>query len=106
MNRHDFDQSVSRKHFLSTQDIRNVKRSLQELQQELFNPVLLYKSQGNASDQYSSLKIESFILALQTQFQIDLYQKFSKKILYIDATHGTNAYKFKLITCLVWDEFS
>ena len=125
VNRQDFDQSVFRKHFLSTQDIRNVKRSIlerqikrhendatsvdifvQELQHEPFIPVLLYKPQGNESEKYPSLRKDSFILAVQTEFQMKLYQEFSNKILCIDATHSTNAYRFKLITCLVQDEFN
>lgn len=76
---------------------------VQELQQEPFDPILIYKPQGNES---STLSKDSFILAVQTEFQAELYRKFSSKILCIDATHSTNAYRFKLITCVVPDEFS
>ncbi len=123
-NRQEFHQTVSRKHLLSKQDIRNVKRSVldrkikrhdndaisvgilvQELQNETFDPILFYKAQGCESELKPFLKKDSFLLVLQTEFQMDLYRKFSQKILCIDATHSTNAYRFKLITCLVQDDF-
>ncbi len=125
MNRQDFHQNVFRKHLSSKQDIHNVKRNVldrkikrhendaisvgilvQELKNETFNPILFYKAQGSESETKLFLKKDSFILALQTEFQMELYRKFSHKILCRDATHGTNAYRFKLITCLVQDDFS
>ena len=123
--RQEFDQTVSRKHFLSNQDIRNVKRSvldrqvkrhendalsvnilIGELRQEPFDPVLIYKPQGITMQEYPKLGKDSFLLAVQTEFQMHLYRKFSSKILCIDATHCTNAYRFKLISCLVPDDFN
>lgn len=122
--RQDFDQTVSRKHYLSNQDVRNIRRSVvdgkikrhendatsvdilvRELQQEPFNPILIYKPQGVVNDEYPTISKDSFIVAVQTEFQVDLYRKFSSKILCIDATHSTNAYRFKLITCIVPDDF-
>ena len=58
------------------------------------------------SEKSPSLKKNSFILTVQTEFQMELYQQFSNKILCTDATHSTNAYQFKLITFLVQDEFN
>ena len=43
----------------------------------------------------------TFVLAIQTIWQRELYRKFSTTILCIDSTHGTNAHQFKLITCVV-----
>lgn len=122
--RQDFDQAVSRKHFLSNQDVRNVRRSVldrqikrhendamsvsilvRELQQEPFDPILIYKPQGMIVEEYPTLAKDSFVVAVQTEFQMELYRKYSSKILCIDATHSTNAYRFKLITCVVPDEF-
>lgn len=122
--RQEFDQTVSRKHFLSAQDIRNIKRTVLdrqvkrhendaqsvdilvgELLQEPYNPILIYKPQGKPMDEYPNLAKDSFVLAVQTEFQMKLYQKFSSRILCIDATHCTNAYRFKLISCVVPDEF-
>ena len=69
--RQDFNQCVSRKHFLTTQDIRNVKRSVldgqvkrhendaasvdiivHELRQESHDPILIYKPQGISMEEY------------------------------------------------------
>jgi hypothetical protein len=78
---------------------------VQELQQEPFDPILIYKPQGMLKEECPTLSRDSFVLAVQTEFQVELYRKFSNKILCIDATHTTNAYRFKLITCMVPDEF-
>ena len=114
---------MSRKHFLSKQDIRNVKRIVldrqikrhendamsvailvHELQNEPFNPILFYKPQGGESQKKPFLK-KIFFLSCSTEIQMELYQKISYKLLCIDASHSTNAYRFKLITCLVQDKF-
>lgn len=123
--RQDFDRTVSRKHFMTTQDIHNIRRSLldrqikrhendatsvdiivQELKEEQYNPVLIYKPQGTRLQEYPNLPEKSFVLVIQTEFQQLLYRSHCSKILCIDATHKTNAYRFKLITCMVQDEFS
>lgn len=122
--RHQFDEAVSRKHFLSTQDVRNVRRKLDndqvmrhsndaistsmrvhELKQESFNSVLIYKQQGVSDPLYPHLPKDSFVLAIQTEFQQKLYKDNAHKVLCIDSTHCTNAYAFKLITCIVPDKF-
>ena len=74
-------------------------------QVSLYVMVLIYKPQGECSSTHSSLPSESFVLAVQTEFQLDLYQRYASSVLCIDSTHGTNAYNFKLITCIVADEF-
>lgn len=117
--RGDFDQSVSRKHFLTKSDIRNIRdnRIIQrheddatsvslivaELEQECFNPMLMFKPQGRA-DQTHSLGPDSFVLVIQTQFQMELYRKHVSTIMCIDSTHGTNQYRFKLISAVVPDD--
>ena len=119
-----FDQCASRKHFITKQDISNVRVNIKdnaiirhksdpmsvsllvsELQQEAFDPILLFKPQGEKSTTHTTLPTEGFVLVIQTQFQQELFQKYGHKILCIDATHGTNAYRFQLITCIVPDEF-
>ena len=121
---HDFDQTVSRKHYLTKQDIRNistkvtdnlvkkhkedalsVQLTVEELQQEPFNPVLIYKPQGVTNPNYPTLSEDAFVLAVQTEFQMQLYQTYAESVLCIDSTHGTNAYNFTLITCIVADNF-
>jgi len=60
---------------------------------------MLYYKPQHSEDPH--LVKDSFVLILQTEFQKQLYQQFSHKILYIDSTHGTNVYKFKLVTLMV-----
>lgn len=86
-------------------DATSVSIIVRELQQEPFDPVLIYKPQGDTHDQYPKVSKDSFILVLQTKFQMELYKKYAGKIICIDATHRTNAYRFKLITCVVQDSF-
>ena len=123
-NRDFFDHCTSRKHFITKQDISNVRVNVKdnaiirhkndpmsvsllvaELQQEAHDPILLFKPQGERSTVYPNLPTEGFVLVIQTQFQQQMFQKYGHKILCIDATHGTNAYRFQLITCIVPDEF-
>ena len=86
-------------------DATSVGILVEELKQEPYNPILIYKPQGTVKEEYPTLGQDSFVIAVQTEFQMQLYRKFSSKILCIDATHSTNAYRFKLITCIVPDEF-
>ena len=86
------------------EDAVSVDMFVNELQKEPYNPILLYKRQHDSNPSYSSLPKESFVFAMQTEFQ-DCYQQYATKILCVDATHGTNAYGFKLITVMVADEF-
>lgn len=86
-------------------DATSVSLVVAELQQEPFNPILVYKPQGILDNQYPSLPTESFTLIIRMEFQMQLYREYAHKILCIDSTHCTNAYQFKLITCLVQDEF-
>ena len=69
------------------------------------NVVLYYKPQG-ADDDKTGLKREDFLIVLQTPIQAEMLIKFAEgKVVCVDATHGTNAYDFKLITLLVVDEY-
>ena len=76
-----------------------------ELQQETFNPVFVYKSQGSVSPLFANLPQDSFLLILQSEFQLEMYKKYGSRVLCLDFTHGTNAYCFKLITLMVADDF-
>ena len=123
-NRDNFDCITARKHFLTKKDINNVQMKVkdfeikrhendavsvsvivEELRAEPFNPVLIYKPQGTKDPQYPTLPDDTFILALQTKFQKELYKAHASTILCIDSTHGTNQYRFKLITCIVPDDY-
>ena len=86
-------------------DAMSVSLFVEELRMEPFNPVLVFKPQGELMEQFPTLPREAFVLVLQTESQMAMYREYSNKILCIDATHGTNAYRFKLITCIVPDKF-
>ena len=120
----EFEAEVKRKHFTTKQDIANVRVKVKdltvirtqedavsvdlfvrELQQEPYNPVLLYKHQGENDPAHPTLPKESFLLAVQTELQRQLYKDHASKVLCIDATHGTNAYQFKLISVMIADEY-
>ena len=47
---------------------------------------------------HPSLKKKTFVLALQTKFLMELYWLNALIIICIDSTHGTNQYRFKLIS--------
>jgi hypothetical protein len=86
-------------------DATSVTMMVAELQQELFNPVVIFKPQDSKDDSHPALQTDSFVLVIQTQFQMELYQKYASTILCIDSTHGTNQYRFKLISIVVPDEY-
>ena len=123
-NREDFEQFVARKHYVTKQDVTNtirrvhdrtiikhqsdplsVAKVVSDLREEPYDPVLLFKPQGEHDPKLPKIPADGFILGIQTQFQKELYAKYGNNILCIDATHGTNAYQFMLITCIVPDEF-
>jgi len=76
-----------------------------ELRQEQYDPVLCYKPQGTIDPTLCQLPKESFMLAIQTEFQKELYEQFAPTIVCIDSTHKTNSHGFKLITALVPDDY-
>lgn len=83
-------------------DALSVKAWVEELKEDDNNPVLLYKSQGDAPP--IGLNREDFILVLQTPLQADMMKKFPG-IVCVDSTHGTNGYDFNLISIVIVDEF-
>ena len=92
------------------EDAMSVHLWVQECIMEQHNPILLYKPQGQASAEVGSnlgLGMHDFALALQTPLQQELMKSCGhRKIICVDATHGTNSYNFVLITVLVVDEFA
>jgi len=120
-----FHECLSRKHLVSRTDILNIKRKVVDnsvirhsddatsvqlavnaLQEEEYNPILYFKPQHIDDHDHPQLSTDTFILILQTEFQRKMYSQFCSKIVCIDSTHGTNSYKFKLITLLVSDDFA
>ena len=69
------------------------------------NVVLYYKPQS-ADDDKTGLKREDFPIVLQTPIQAEMFKKLAEgKVVCVDATQGTNAYDFTLVTLLVVDEY-
>lgn len=114
---------VSRVHLVTRQDLYNIKRQyniegiarhsndhvstsiwVEEMKALDYDPILLYKPQGNPSDLFAVCS-DDFILCIQTKFQKDCFTKFAKNVICVDATHCTTQYDFKLVTILVMDEF-
>ena len=119
-NRQKIGDTAKRRHLITKQDVANLRRKVwnrtfmkhsddaasvnmmvNELYNEVYNPVLLHKAQHIAEPEYPSLPDDAFVLAMQTEWQRELYERFSGSVLCIDSTHGTNPYKFKLVTCIV-----
>ena len=117
-------ECITHQHLVVRQDINNIKRTLnllniqkhsndqssvamwvKELQEQEYNPVLIFKAQGEiAGNEMDDLAKENFLLCMQTQFQKDTMAKFGN-VICVDATHGTNMYDFLLITVMVTDNF-
>ena len=73
------------------------------------NPVLFYKKQGQTKAEVGTnngLGGDDFALVIQTPLQSEMLQSCGdNKVICVDATHGTNAYNFLLISLIVVDEF-
>ena len=85
-------------------DAISVNILINELQNEDYNPILIYKPQG-APDPDVPFSEDRFVFAIQTKFQQDMYQQYASTVICIDSTHKTNVYDFKLITLMVIDEY-
>ena len=73
---------------------------------DLKNTIILFcfKSQEESSDQPGTEK-KVFLLGIQTEFQQDMFVRWARKLVCVDAPHGTNAYDFQLVTVLVIDDY-
>jgi hypothetical protein len=106
----DMERRVRLSKRLHTDDAQSVMLLVQKLQNEKYDPVLIYKPMGSPAvvgcDELDTLPDfdNLFLLGIQTQAQRDCLQKFANKILCIDATHCTNQYGFQLLNLVVPDE--
>ena len=118
-------KSVTRQHLLVRQDVNNMRRSLNlrnvhkhsndhtstslwvsELRSsEDYDPILAYKPQGEFVEDIDDISKESFFLALQTEYQRDMMEKYGNDVICIDSTHSTNMCDFLLITIMVIDNY-
>ena len=122
--------NIQRKHIVTKRQLREIRRKMkanrhestndavsighivQKIDREPFSPFLLYKRQGDKefvigpqnTNKYP-LRKDDFFLAIQTKEQLNMFKENACKIVCLDSTHGTNQYKFKLITLVVQDEF-
>ena len=87
------------------EDSISVEMFVAELRKEPYDPILLYKRQGHTDPRHPTLSAESFVLALQTEYQREVYQQHVGKVMCVDATHGTNQYGFKLVTVMIADHY-
>ena len=88
-------------------DLSSVCAWAEEMESLDYNPLLLFKQQGEQQPQtMDNIGNIDFLLVLQTEFQRDMLKEFGNNTVCIDSTHGTNQYDFKLITLLVIDEFN
>uniref|UniRef100_A0A1X7UQV6 ZSWIM1/3 RNaseH-like domain-containing protein n=1 Tax=Amphimedon queenslandica TaxID=400682 RepID=A0A1X7UQV6_AMPQE len=82
---------------------------VQEAIDQEYNPVLIYKPQGMENaivGDIDNMAKESFLLAVQTEFQRDAMKKFGNgKAVCMDAIHGTNVYDFLVTTLMVIDNY-
>ncbi|XP_063969505.1 uncharacterized protein LOC135157532 isoform X1 [Lytechinus pictus] len=123
--RSSLSSSLERHHLVTKKDVKNIERSLglngisrhnndatsvslwvQEVGADSdSNPVLLYKEQGAPCPDSLDLGLDDFALGIMTPVQRDMLRAFGNNIICMDATHGTNAYDFCLVTVMVVDEF-
>lgn len=114
--------SVQRIHLLTNQDINNIKKNYNLTESSLsdkqsvelwvesqknndsINPILLFKQQG-VIDINGIFGDDDFFLAIMTNIQKEILNKFGQFSICIDSTHGTNNSKFHLTTILIVDEF-
>ena len=116
---------LTREHLVSKKDINNIKKQyniegirrhpndlvsvstiVSEMEELTFNPVVLFKQQGELPrNDCITLKEEDFVLVIQTEFQRDTLCKFGNNGVCIDATYRINDYDFNLITLMVLDDF-
>ena len=114
---------LKRCHHSTKKDIQNIKRVcnvdgvqkhsndytsvaawVEELKSMEFCPVIAFKPQGVSSER-EGVKDNDFLLALQTQFQLEMMKAFGGNVICVDATHSTNYYEYLLVTVMVVDDF-
>lgn len=78
---------------------------MEELKTLPYNPVVLFKPQGQRkSDSMDNLSTDDFLIVLQIQFQRDAMKEHGNAVIMMDATHGTTQHDFQLITIFLMDE--
>eukprot|EP00794_Sanderia_malayensis_P020831 gene20831-22875_t len=129
-NDRNSDKKISKKHAVTKRNLREIARKLKvnrrmhpddatsvfhivkKISSEQFDPVLLYKPQGEdvvvgPDDMHGTPReTQTFLFAMQTKEQLAMFEKHASKIVCLDSTHCTNKYDFKLVTLVVPDELN
>ena len=126
--RSNISSRVDRVHLITKKDVSNIQQSfgLQGVERhpddatslaamikdlnsdtEEGRSVLFSKFQSDeAFNLDSNLDSKDFMIVIQTPLQAHMFQAFGhNRVVCMDATHGTNAYRFHIITLLVVDDF-
>ena len=75
-------KKLSRNTSCHTDDAMSVDILVKELQSEEYNPILIYKPQGTF-DLDIPLSEDRFLFAMQTKFQLDMYQQYASTVVSI-----------------------
>ena len=67
--------------------------------------LLTTKSQGQKHTNHPNIPDDSFLLILQTNFQLELHKKHASTSMCLASTHGTNQYRVKPVTVVFPDEY-
>ncbi|KAK3928260.1 Antitoxin [Frankliniella fusca] len=95
---------------LHSDDSQAVYMQMQLLREEDFNPILIYKPEGQklvyGPESANNLPLDVFMLGLQTEEQEALMKMASQSILIVDATHDMDQYGHKLLNVVRVDELN
>ena len=86
-------------------DLLSVSAWVKELREMKYNPVLVFKKQGEEQQENLDISMKDFLLCFQTEFQRDMLIKFGSSVICMDSTHETNCYDFNLMSLVVVDEY-
>ena len=116
---------IGRDHLISEKDLNNIRKLfntdgiqkhpndlvsvltiVEEMQTLDYNVILIFKQQSeNPIEKYKFLDINDFLLVLQTEFQREMFVKYGKNGVCMDATYNVYDYNFHLITVIVLDDY-
>ncbi|KAK3928240.1 Zinc finger protein 511 [Frankliniella fusca] len=94
----------------SDDDATSLSHKVDSLLEEHYNPVLLFKPWMEKTkigpEGTENLPDDLFILAIQTEEQLNMMKEGCKTMLMMDDTHGLTQYGFRLLNLLVKDQFN
>ena len=121
---HDEGTLITREHLINRKDVTNICNQynigiqkhpndllsvsswVEEMETLEYNPVLLFKQQGDQPSEYcKNLEAHDFLLVIQTEFQRDMLTSHGSSGVCMDAKYKINDYDFNLITLMVLDDY-